>query len=58
MKDKELKWVDMMGMILDASPDLETTTIPKNKLRKLFHSLAISRKFDVFIMICIVLNMG
>jgi hypothetical protein len=34
MKDKEMKWVDMMKMIVKAKPDLETTNVPNNKYRK------------------------
>jgi hypothetical protein len=57
MKDKEMKWVDMMKMICSANPDLETTNVPKNKLRKKLHSLVTNNKFDISIMTCIVLNM-
>ena len=52
----------MMKMITSASPDLETTNIPKNRLRRAVHNFVSSspdqtNKFDLFIMGCIVLNM-
>ena len=57
LNDKQLKWIDMMKMIINSSPDLETTYIPKGKFRKRLHSIVTSNSFDVFIMICILLNM-
>jgi hypothetical protein len=57
MKDKEMKWVDMMKMIIKANPDLETTNVPKNKFRKKLHYMVTRNKFDIIIMTCIVLNM-
>ncbi len=44
-------------MIVQAEPDYETTNVPKQEWRKYFHALVGSNKFDVIIMICIVLNM-
>lgn len=44
-------------MILEASPDFETTNVPKNKKRKIFHRIVTSNKFDIFIMVFIFLNM-
>lgn len=29
LKENQIKWVDMMKMIVDANPDLETTNKPK-----------------------------
>ena len=62
MDPKEIKWVDMMKMIVNATPDIETTTQPKNKFRKQIHSFVTGQgkptnKFDMFIMLIIVLNM-
>jgi hypothetical protein len=57
MKEKEMKWVDIMKMIVKAKPDLETTNVPKNKHRKKLHEFVTSNKFDIFIMSCIILNM-
>lgn len=37
LKDSQMKWLDMMKMIVKARPDLETTNIPKNKTLKIFH---------------------
>jgi hypothetical protein len=44
-------------MIVEAEPDFETTNVPKNKIRKFFHSFVTSNKFDIFIMSFIFLNM-
>lgn len=57
LNDRQLKWIDIMKMILKSRPDIETTYIPKNKIRKKLHSFVTSNIFDIFIMVCIVLNM-
>lgn len=52
----EMNWVDMTKMIVKARP--EFTMLPKNRISKLFftHTKPES-KFDIAIMICIILNM-
>ncbi|CDW88937.1 cation channel family protein [Stylonychia lemnae] len=50
-------WKDIQILIINAQPDYETTNIPKQKWRKLFHSFVSSNAFDIFIMISILLNM-
>jgi len=57
MTKKQLEWVDIMRMIVKAKPDLETTNVPKGRFLQILHSIVTSTAFDVFIMICIVLNM-
>ena len=57
MTKKELEWVDVMKMIIKATPDLETTNEPKNKYLKKLHAIVVSKLFEIFIMTCIVLNM-
>ena len=57
ISEKHMHWLDMQRMILKASPDFETIYVPKAKWRERFFTLVISNKFDIFIMICIVLNM-
>ena len=60
----------MVKMIVHAKPDLETTNIPQNRLRKKFHAFVTAEfykykpdenkkanKFEIFIMICIIGNM-
>lgn len=44
-------------MIIDARPDFESTNYPKQVWRQKVHALVGSNKFDITIMICIVLNM-
>lgn len=52
----EVKWVDMMKMILTTQPEILKT--PKNKISMWAHNVTrADSNFDVFIMICIVLNM-
>ena len=51
LDDKQLKWIDIMKMIMKAKPDIETTFIPKNKWRKILHSVVISNYFDIFVMV-------
>jgi cbb3-type cytochrome oxidase subunit 3 len=31
LNDKQLKWLDIMKMIINAKPDIETIHLPKNK---------------------------
>lgn len=62
LKDSQIAWVDMMKMIVNAAPDLETTNKPKQKWRAKVHDFVTGEGmkvnwFDIFIMICIVLNM-
>ena len=62
LKDNQEKWVDMMRMIVNTNPDLETTNVPKSKWRKAVHSFVTgydnpTNFFDLFIMVIIVLNM-
>jgi voltage-dependent calcium channel L type alpha-1D len=46
-----------MKMLVKARPNIETTSIPKNCFRKVFHKIGTSGAFDIFIMACIILNM-
>jgi hypothetical protein len=39
LKENQMKWVDMMKMIVHSNPDLETTNIPKQKWRASIHSV-------------------
>lgn len=57
MSKKELEWVDIMKMIVKAKPDLETTNVPKNRFLRSVHTIVTSTIFDIFIMVCIILNM-
>ena len=57
MTKKELEWVDIMKMIVKAKPDLETTNVPRKRPLLFLHEIVTSTAFDVFIMVCIVLNM-
>ena len=66
----QLKWIDMLKMIIQAKPDMETTTVPVNPFRKKMHRFVTGafyeirpgdekkiNKFEIFIMIFIILNM-
>ena len=33
LKEAQIRWVDMIKMIVEASPDLETTNLPKSQWR-------------------------
>jgi len=55
--NKDLGWMDIQKMILQSSPDYETTNVPTSTWRRKFHRLVIAEKFENFIMICIILNM-
>ncbi|CDW83739.1 cation channel family protein [Stylonychia lemnae] len=52
----EMKWVDMMKMIIQTKPEIIKT--PKNVISQfLYKHTKPETKFDLFIMICIILNM-
>jgi len=55
--DKDLAWMDIQRLILEAAPDYETTNVPKQKWRVKFHKLVSSDLFDGIIMLFIILNM-
>ncbi|CAI2366067.1 unnamed protein product [Moneuplotes crassus] len=57
LNDRQRIWIDIMKMIKNASPDIKTTYVPRNKFRKFLHSIVISEVFEVGVMTCIVLNM-
>lgn len=62
LKEHQIKWVDMMKMIVNAKPDLETTNRPKQKWRAAVHAFMTGEGrsvnyVDIFVMACIVLNM-
>lgn len=44
-------------MILQSSPDYETTNVPPQQWRKKLHNLVIDERFETFVMTCIILNM-
>lgn len=49
--------MDIQRLILSASPDYETTNVPKSEWRKKFHDLVSSSDFEAVIMVFILLNM-
>ena len=49
--------MDIQRLILQASPDYETTNVPKQLWRRKFHTFVSSSKFESFIMGVIMLNM-
>ena len=56
LEDRELKWVDMMRMIVNTKP--EVIKRPKNKVSKfIYKHTKAETKFDFAIMMCIILNM-
>ena len=56
LEGHEIKWVDMMKMILDAKPEI--IKIPKNPVSRFFYMVTKpDGKFDFIIMCCIILNM-
>ena len=70
LSEDQLKWVDMVKMIVQAKPELETTNIPQNAFRRKMHAIVTGasynykpdqvkkvNKFEIIIMVCIVLNM-
>lgn len=56
LQDDEIKWVDMIKMILKTKPEIIKR--PKNKVSVyLYEKTKSETPFDIFIMVCIVLNM-
>jgi hypothetical protein len=39
LTEEQMKWIDMVKMVVTAKPDLETTNIPENSFRKKMHKL-------------------
>jgi hypothetical protein len=54
---RDMGWMDIQKMILQAEPEYNSTNVPKNVIRKYFHDLVSSDRFDMAIMTCIILNM-
>lgn len=52
-----MAWRDIQKLILQAEPEYNSTNVPKNPVRKYFHDLVSSDRFDMAIMSCIILNM-
>ena len=50
LNDKQRIWIDIMKMIKKASPDIQTTYVPKQKIRKFLHSIVISEAFEIIVM--------
>ena len=57
LTENQLKWTDMQKMIVKATPDYETTNVPHSSFRRFFHDIVRTSKFDIVIMVFIVLNM-
>lgn len=53
----DTRWMDIQKLILQAEPEYNSTNVPKNVVRKYFHDLVSSDRFDMAIMSCILLNM-
>lgn len=57
LTSRDMGWMDIQKMILQAEPEYNSTNVPKNVVRKYFHDLVSSDRFDMAIMTCIILNM-
>ena len=47
----------MQKLIIHAKPDFESLNIPRQKWRRLIHVVISSNAFEIFIMVCIIVNM-
>lgn len=57
LTNKDMGWMDIQRLILQAEPEYNSTNVPKHPVRKYFHDLVKSDRFDLTIMSCIILNM-
>lgn len=57
LSPRDLGWMDVQKLILQAEPEYSSTNVPENPIRKYFHDLVSSDRFDLVIMSCIILNM-
>lgn len=57
LTNKDMGWMDIQRLILQAEPEYNSTNVPKNVVRKYFHDLVSGDRFDLTIMTCIILNM-
>jgi len=55
--DNDLNWQDIQRLIIQAEPEYVTTNVPNNEIRKYFHALVSSQRFESMIMGVIVMNM-
>ena len=55
--DDQMKWILMQKLVVNATPEIQLLTPPKNKIRAIFFKISQSKFFDLFIMSCILLNM-
>ena len=57
LTQRDMSWMDIQKMILSAEQEYNSTNVPKNRVRRYFHELVSSDRFDLVIMSCIILNM-
>jgi hypothetical protein len=56
LTEDQQKWIDFQRMIVGVKAEFQANHAPTNKLRLLCFKLMRSQPFDLFIMLCIVLN--
>lgn len=56
LTDDQVRWIELMKLIATEDPDYSSYRPPKNPIRRRLHYLIKSNKFEVFIVVCIILN--
>lgn len=54
--NKQMKWILMQKLIVEAQPNNQKLLLPKNKIRLVLYRIVNSKIFESLIMLCIILN--
>ncbi len=56
LQKDQLFWVQLQSYITSSKPSLDISDVPENRFRRKFYLISKSRKFEMFILICILVN--
>ena len=56
VNDDQLKWIQMQGLIQNASPEYDLSEPPENKARLFVYEIVTSYNFERYMLLCIILN--
>jgi hypothetical protein len=56
LTNEQAKWIEIQKLILRTSPEFKLNQEPTTNFRKFFNNIIKNSYFEIFVMICIVLN--
>lgn len=56
LQKDQLFWVQLQSYITSSKPSLDISNVPANRFRRKFYFISKSRKFETFILFCILVN--